>query len=149
MALVADFQATQQIARVTAEPRPTVQWRNLAIGAVMNIFQVTSLGQPMEVLKTHIAANRRDTLREAVRKTWYRGGFAGFYQGLIPWAWIEASTKGAILVLTSTEVERWSRSRLGLGPSIAGGLGGVVGGAAQAYLTMGPRLLRFPFFRFS
>lgn len=91
----------------------------------------------MEVLKTHIAANRQDSLRDAVRKTWHRGGFAGFYQGLIPWAWIEASTKGAILILASTEVERWSKSRLGVNSSIAGGLGGVAGGAAQAYFTMG------------
>ena len=103
----------------------------------MNVFQVTTLGQPMEVLKTHVAANRQDTLLDAVRKTWQRGRFAGYYQGLIPWAWIEASTKGAILILASTEVERWSQSRLGVSQSIAGGLGGVAGGAAQAYLTMG------------
>jgi hypothetical protein len=58
----------------------------------------------MEVLKTHVghhiihfvetfdllkalqvAANRSDNLRDAVRKTWARGGVFGFYQGLIPW----------------------------------------------------------------
>ncbi|GAW15242.1 hypothetical protein ANO14919_046510 [Xylariales sp. No.14919] len=120
----------------TLEKRKT-PWRNLAIGACMNVVQVTSLGQPMEVLKTHVAANRKDSLLDAVRKTWARGGVSGFYQGLIPWAWIEASTKGSILILTSTEVEHYAKTKLGTGNEIAGVLAGVAGGAAQAYLTMG------------
>lgn len=45
----------------------------------------TTLGQPFEVLKTHMAANRQDSLRTAISKTIGRGGFKGFYQGLIPW----------------------------------------------------------------
>ncbi|GKT72570.1 mitochondrial dna replication protein [Colletotrichum tofieldiae] len=105
-------------------------WRNLVVGACINVIQAS--------------ANRSDSLKDAVKKTWARAGFRGFYQGLIPWilteklvqAWIEASTKGAILVLTSTEVEYYARSH-GLGHSTAGVLGGVVGGASQAYLTMG------------
>lgn len=44
-----------------------------------------SPSQPLEVLKTHMAANRTDSLREAVSKTVGRGGFSGFYQGLLPW----------------------------------------------------------------
>jgi hypothetical protein len=36
-----------------------------------------------------------------------RGGIKGFYQGLIPWAWIEASTKGAVLLFASGE--SWCR----------------------------------------
>ncbi|KAK1854623.1 mitochondrial dna replication protein [Colletotrichum chrysophilum] len=111
-------------------------WRNLMVGACMNVIQVTTLGQPMEVIKTHASANRTDTLGDAVRKTWARAGVRGFYQGLIPWAWLEASTKGAILVLTSTEAEYYAK-RSGLGTEIAGVLGGIVGGASQAYLTMG------------
>lgn len=104
-----------------------------------------------------VAANRGDLLSDALKKTWNRGGVRGFYQGLIPWvclevpsnvdnirqlitekqAWIEASTKGSILILTSTEVEHYSKRYLGVGNSWAGVLGGVAGGAAQAYLTMG------------
>ncbi|KAE8344700.1 hypothetical protein BDV24DRAFT_148896 [Aspergillus arachidicola] len=111
--------------------------RNLGVGALMNIFQVTTLGQPMEVLKTHLAANRQDTLRAAVQKTWLRGGALAFYQGLIPWAWLEASTKGAILIITSTEIEYHAKMKLGASPTVCGALGGIGGGVAQAYLTMG------------
>jgi hypothetical protein len=137
MSLVIKSAPVPAQARAAPEPRQRVQLNNLAVGAFMNVFQVTTLGQPMEVLKTHVAANRHDSLRDALRKTWARGGFTAFYQGLIPWAWMEASTKGAILILTSTEVERWSRSRFNASPAVAGVLGGIAGGAGQAYLTMG------------
>uniref|UniRef100_A0A8H7KAX8 Mitochondrial DNA replication protein YHM2 n=1 Tax=Bionectria ochroleuca TaxID=29856 RepID=A0A8H7KAX8_BIOOC len=120
-----------------AVTKKTTPWSNLLVGAGMNIFQVTTLGQPMEVIKTHVAANRGDSLAEAARRTWLRGGVRGFYQGLIPWAWVEASTKGAILILTSSEVEHYAKKHLNASNLVAGGLGGVVGGASQAYLTMG------------
>lgn len=47
--------------------------------------QVTTLGQPLEVLKTQMAANRQQTMLQAIKTVWSRGGVAGFYQGLIPW----------------------------------------------------------------
>ncbi|KAG8754515.1 Mitochondrial DNA replication protein yhm2 [Ceratobasidium sp. 428] len=73
---------------------------------------------------------------QALRSVWSRGGVAGFYQGLIPWAWIEASTKGGVLLFTAAEVE--SRVvRFGLSPAAAGLLGGMTGGIVQAYATMG------------
>jgi hypothetical protein len=58
------------------------------------------------------------------------------YQGLIPWAWIEASTKGAVLLFVASEAEFYARS---YGASEFGGgiFGGVTGGVAQAYATMG------------
>ena len=58
------------------------------------------------------------------------------YQGLIPWAWIEASTKGAVLLFVASEAEYYARVA---GASEFGGgiLGGVTGGVAQAYATMG------------
>ncbi|OJJ40001.1 hypothetical protein ASPWEDRAFT_46967 [Aspergillus wentii DTO 134E9] len=117
--------------------RRAIPYRNLAVGAFMNIFQVSTLGQPMEVLKTHLAANRHDTLKDAVQKTWARGGSAAFYQGLIPWAWLEASTKGAILILTSSEIEYHAKTKFGASPTACGILGGIGGGIAQSYLTMG------------
>lgn len=49
------------------------------------MFEVTTLGQPLEVLKTQMAANRSQTMGQAARNVWGRGGVFGFYQGLIPW----------------------------------------------------------------
>lgn len=58
------------------------------------------------------------------------------YQGLIPWAWIEASTKGAVLLFVASEAEYYARNA---GASEFGGgiIGGITGGVAQAYATMG------------
>jgi hypothetical protein len=58
------------------------------------------------------------------------------YQGLIPWAWIEASTKGAVLLFVASEAEYYART-FGAGNFTSGIAGGMVGGAAQAYATMG------------
>lgn len=60
-------------------------WSNIAVGAVMNMFEVTTLGQPLEVIKTQMASNRTQTMMQALRTVWSRGGVLGFYQGLIPW----------------------------------------------------------------
>ncbi|EMD42169.1 hypothetical protein CERSUDRAFT_79765 [Gelatoporia subvermispora B] len=113
-----------------------VNWSNIAIGAIMNLVEVTTLGQPLEVLKTQMAANRSQSMFQAVQTVWSRGGVAGFYQGLIPWAWIEASTKGAVLLFTASEIES-ATSSMGVNPAVAGLLGGMGGGIAQAYATMG------------
>ncbi|CAG8559942.1 6782_t:CDS:2, partial [Acaulospora colombiana] len=94
----------------------------------LNMFEVSTLGQPFEVLKTHLAANRSDSIIDAFKKTYKRGGMLGFYQGLIPWAWIEASTKYSYL----------PQVRLNIGQeSQAGIVGGMAGGLSQAYTTMG------------
>ncbi|KAF3940761.1 hypothetical protein ABW19_dt0207319 [Dactylella cylindrospora] len=113
-----------------------VSFSNLLLGAGLNMFEVTTLGQPLEVIKTHMAANRGDSLPSSIPKIWARGGVFGFYQGLIPWAWIEASTKGAVLLFVSSEAEYYARTA-GAAPFLAGITGGVIGGVAQAYATMG------------
>jgi len=113
-----------------------INWSNIAVGGIMNMFEVTTLGQPLEVVKTQMAANRNETMMQALRTVWSRGGVAGFYQGLIPWAWIEASTKGAVLLFTASEIESASVN-FGVNPAAAGLLGGMGGGIAQAYATMG------------
>ncbi|CAK5280174.1 unnamed protein product, partial [Mycena citricolor] len=113
-----------------------VNWSNIAVGAIMNMCQVTTLGQPLEVLKTQMAANRSQPMMQGIRAVWARGGVAGFYQGLIPWAWIEASTKGAVLIFAASEVETATLG-WGVNPATAGLLGGMTGGVAQAYATMG------------
>lgn len=58
------------------------------------------------------------------------------YQGLIPWAWIEASTKGAVLLFVASEAEYYAR-RAGASEFGGGIIGGITGGVAQAYATMG------------
>ena len=68
--------------------RKPVSFLNILIGAAIQTFEVSTLGQPFEVVKTQMAANRSQSLREAVMVTYRRGrGISGFYQGLIPWAW--------------------------------------------------------------
>ncbi|KAH9982366.1 mitochondrial carrier [Lactifluus volemus] len=113
-----------------------VSWSNIAVGAIMNMFEVTTLGQPLEVVKTQMAANRSQSMFQALQAVWARGGSVGFFQGLIPWAWIEASTKGGVLLFTASEIETASTA-VGINPAAAGLLGGMGGGIAQAYATMG------------
>jgi hypothetical protein len=116
--------------------KKAVQPINLLFGALLNIAEVSTLGQPFEVVKTHMAANRSDSMPVAIKKTYGRGGLFGFYQGLVPWALIEASTKGSILLFSATEFEYQARL-LGCSPALAGVLGGMGGGIVQSYTTMG------------
>lgn len=74
---------------------------------------------------------------QAIKSTYSRGGIGGFYQGLIPWAWIEASTKGGILLFASSEIDHILKSKFAFSSSTAGILSGMGGGVAQAYTTMG------------
>ncbi|CAO3593994.1 unnamed protein product [Absidia cylindrospora] len=118
-----------------AEKKP-VSYTNLAIGASLNLFEVSTLGQPFEVVKTQLAANCGQFLGQALSSVYSRGKLAGFYQGLIPWAWIEGATKGAVLLFTASEFE-YRATVAGASPFMAGIIGGMTGGIAQAYSTMG------------
>lgn len=117
------------------EKKP-ITYANLLLGAGLNLAEVSTLGQPLEVTKTTMAAHRDFGIRQAVSHIWKRGGVLGFYQGLIPWAWIEASSKGAVLLAVMTEGEYQFRV-LGASPFLSGIAGGILGGLSQAYLTMG------------
>jgi len=121
--------------RPVLEKKP-VKFSNLLLGAGLNMFEVTTLGQPLEVVKTTMAANRADGMTGAIARIWGRGGVFGFYQGLIPWAWIEASTKGAVLLFVASEAEYYAKS-FGASDFVGGISGGMAGGLAQAYATMG------------
>jgi hypothetical protein len=79
-------------------------------------------------------------MAQAFQTVLSRGGIKGMYQGLIPWAWIEASTKGGVLLFASGEVETIARERFALGTAASGLVGGMAGGIAQAYATMGEHL---------
>ncbi|KAJ2998128.1 Mitochondrial DNA replication protein yhm2 [Globomyces sp. JEL0801] len=113
-----------------------ISFSNLLIGAGLNLFETSTLGQPLEVTKTQLAANRGEGMIGAIRTIYSRGGILGFYQGLIPWAWIEASTKGAVLIFAQSELDYRCRSAgfSGFSSAILAGMGG---GIAQAYATMG------------
>ncbi|KAK1772642.1 mitochondrial carrier domain-containing protein [Phialemonium atrogriseum] len=117
------------------EKKP-IKFSNLLLGAGLNMFEVTTLGQPLEVVKTTMAAHRGDGFSSALGRIWNRGGVLGFYQGLIPWAWIEASTKGAVLLFVASEAEYYARNA-GANEFGGGIIGGITGGVAQAYATMG------------
>ena len=48
-----------------------------AVGAGLNLFEVTTLGQPLEVVKTTMAANRQGGMAGAINTVWSRGGVFG------------------------------------------------------------------------
>jgi hypothetical protein len=58
------------------EKKP-VKFSNLLLGAGLNMFEVTTLGQPLEVVKTTMAANRKDNFAGAMSRIWGRGGVLG------------------------------------------------------------------------
>lgn len=60
----------------TLEKKP-VKFSNLLLGAGLNMFEVTTLGQPLEVTKTTMAANRGDGFAAALGRIWSRGGVLG------------------------------------------------------------------------
>lgn len=124
---------TNNVQKIEKKP---ISFSNILLGAGLNMCEVTSLGQPLEVVKTTMAANRNYTFLQSVKQVWSRGGVFGFYQGLIPWAWIEASTKGAVLLFVSAETE-YRFKALGFNNFSSGILGGISGGVVQSYLTMG------------
>ncbi|OAV86531.1 hypothetical protein PTTG_09644, partial [Puccinia triticina 1-1 BBBD Race 1] len=97
-----------------------------------NIILKVSTDPPDKVVKTQMDSNRSQSMVNVLKAVWSRGGPLGFYQGLIPWAWIEALTKGAILLFTAAEIETVAVSN-GISPAVAG----LVGGISQAYATMG------------
>lgn len=52
-------------------------------------------------------------------------------------AWIEASTKGAVLLFAASELEYIFQSAFHFSPAVTGIMAGCGGGIAQAYTTMG------------
>ena len=75
--------------KTTDIKKKPIELKNLMIGAALNLFETSTLGQPFEVTKTQMAADRSKGAMGAIRTIYSRGGLFGFYQGLIPWAWIE------------------------------------------------------------
>lgn len=83
-----------------------------------------------------MAANRNDTITAACQRIYATRGIPSFWQGLMPWAWIEAVTKGGVLLFSQNEISNMVLSS-GVGSSAASAIGGMGGGICQAYTTMG------------
>lgn len=64
------------------EKKP-IKFSNLLLGAGLNLFEVTTLGQPLEVVKTTMAANRGDSFGTALGRIWGRGGPLGCKQSFL------------------------------------------------------------------
>lgn len=62
--------------RKKLEKKP-IKFSNLLLGAGLNMFEVTTLGQPLEVIKTTMAAHRGDGFMTALSRIWSRGGMFG------------------------------------------------------------------------
>lgn len=58
------------------EKKP-IKFSNLLLGAGLNLFEATTLGQPLEVTKTTMAAHRGDGFASALGRIWNRGGVFG------------------------------------------------------------------------
>ena len=43
---------------VSEVPKKKFSWNNIAIGGAIQVFEVSTLGQPFEVIKTHMAGTR-------------------------------------------------------------------------------------------
>ena len=69
--------ATPTIAPTAKLEKKPVKFSNLLLGAGLNMFEVTTLGQPLEVVKTTMAANRGDSFAGALKRVWGRGGVLG------------------------------------------------------------------------
>jgi hypothetical protein len=81
-----------------------------------------------------MAAARGDTMATAIKTIYSRGGIFGFYQGLIPWAWIEAATKGSVLIFAQSELE-YVFKKNGFSSFASAIFAGMGGGLAQAYTS--------------
>lgn len=75
-AMVAVAHVPAPLGEAKLEKKP-IKFSNLLLGAGLNLFEVTTLGQPLEVVKTTMAANRGDGFTTALGRIWARGGILG------------------------------------------------------------------------
>lgn len=71
------------VASPPALEKKPIKFSNLLLGAGLNMFEVTTLGQPLEVIKTTMAAHRGDGFGTALGRIWSRGGPLGCT--CLPW----------------------------------------------------------------
>jgi hypothetical protein len=54
--------STASAAAVVPVQKKKFSWHNIGIGAAIQVFEVSTLGQPFEVVKTHMAGRRANRL---------------------------------------------------------------------------------------
>jgi hypothetical protein len=74
--MVATATIPAPVGEAKLEKKP-IKFSNLLLGAGLNMFEVTTLGQPLEVVKTTMAAHRGDGFGTALGRIWARGGPLG------------------------------------------------------------------------
>ena len=74
--MVANDTVSGPLGEKQLEKKP-IKFSNLLLGAGLNMFEVTTLGQPLEVVKTTMAAHRGDGMPAALGRVWSRGGVLG------------------------------------------------------------------------
>lgn len=75
------------------------------------MFEVTTLGQPLEVVKTTMAAHRGESMLTALARVWNRGGVLGcelyFADVIHPVDQTSASQKGQAATRITTQRTMW------------------------------------------
>lgn len=107
----------------------------LVIGGTIQCLEAATLGMPFEVWKTHMARNRDQGTIEAFRNVYQNGGIKAFWSGTSA-KMVESFTKGGVLLFSKEGIIR-SCDGVGIGPVMAGVLGGAGGGVCQVSV-MGP-----------
>eukprot|EP00300_Choanocystis_sp_HF-7_P036835 c52770_g1_i1.p1 GENE.c52770_g1_i1~~c52770_g1_i1.p1 ORF type:complete len:306 (+),score=60.69 c52770_g1_i1:66-920(+) len=104
-------------------------------GATLQCIEAATLGMPLEVWKTHMAANRTESTLQAFGSVYKQRGLYGFWRGTSA-KMIESASKGAIL-LWSKEFILGVAQNSGMNNTVAGILAGAGGGVCQV-TVMGP-----------
>eukprot|EP01063_Lacrimia_lanifica_P006556 TRINITY_DN1403_c1_g1_i1.p1 TRINITY_DN1403_c1_g1~~TRINITY_DN1403_c1_g1_i1.p1 ORF type:complete len:298 (+),score=91.52 TRINITY_DN1403_c1_g1_i1:60-953(+) len=119
---------------------PPGAWRDYWIGVGCEVFMALTLGQPIEVVKTHVTLHGRgEPMLTAARGVVAERGLRGMYAGLYPWAVMEALTGGCLLagyhrtqekVAARLDGQTTPWARYMVSHTVGGMCGGAVQGAA-------------------
>jgi hypothetical protein len=60
----------KQSATGSVPQKKPVSWTNIALGAAIQTFEVSTLGQPFEVIKTHMAGRENNIIQQSIEFTY-------------------------------------------------------------------------------
>eukprot|EP01066_Platyproteum_vivax_P003468 Platyproteum_vivax@DN1438_c0_g1_i1.p1 len=116
-------------------PPQSVNPKDLASGAALQMAEAATLGMPFEVWKTRMGRFQNESTVSSFRNVYKRGGPLAFWQGLGP-KMVECASKGSVL-LFSKEAILNSCTASGLSSTLSGFIAGAGGGICQT-AVMGP-----------